>query len=151
MTSVPLRVLVVEDEVLVAIELTHLVEDMGHKVVGDAISSAEALELAVERRPDLALVDIHLHDGPTGVDVARRIREECGSMVLFMTANQKRVPDDFAGAAGLIAKPYSPHGVKEAIAYVEACIRDGVPDHAPPASLTLSPGFLRTYGARKQA
>ena len=49
----PLRVLVVEDEVLVAAELAWLVEDLGHEVVGEAATSGEALRLAAETSPDL--------------------------------------------------------------------------------------------------
>jgi CheY-like chemotaxis protein len=137
-----LRVLVVEDEVLVAAELAMLVEEAGHRVVGEAIDSREALEMAAEHKPDLALVDIHLQDGPTGVAVARRIAEEAGAMVLFMTANQKRVPEDFAGAAGLIAKPYSNHGVREAITWLAGCV-DGGCESAPPHSLTVAPAFMQ--------
>jgi CheY-like chemotaxis protein len=150
----PLRVLVVEDEVLVAAELAMLVEEAGHQVVGEAIDSHEALALAAEHKPDLALVDIHLQDGPTGVAVARQIAHDSGAMVLFMTANQKRVPEDFAGAAGLIAKPYTNHGVREAITWLAACVDDGCVEHAPPHSLTVAPGFLdheRVRAPRRRA
>ncbi len=149
--SVALNVLIVEDEVLVAAELAWLVEELGHNVVGEAISSDEALEAAARARPDLALVDVHLHDGPTGVEVARRIAMECGAMVLFMTANQKRIPDDFAGAAGLISKPYSSHGVQEAISYVAHCIEQGCVDGLPPHSLTVAPQFADRWSVASAA
>lgn len=142
----PLRVLIVEDEVLVAMELAALVEDLGHAVVGQALDSREALRMADALRPDLALVDIHLQDGPTGVTVARRLCEACGSMVLFMTANQKRVPEDFAGAVGLVAKPYSGAGVQEAVSYVQRCLERGCDEGPPPASLTVSPRFAGRWG-----
>ncbi|HYF26390.1 MAG TPA: response regulator [Baekduia sp.] len=146
MSGRPLRVLIVEDEVLVAAELAWLVEELGHEVVGQAISSDEALSLAERHAPDLALVDIHLTDGPTGVEVARRVSEDCGAMVLFMTANQKRVPDDFAGAAGLIAKPYSDHGVREAVSFVQHCMEEGCAQRRPPISLTIAPPFAERWG-----
>jgi CheY-like chemotaxis protein len=120
-----LRVLIVEDEILIALELESLLQDAGHSVVGIAASSDEAFAMGGEFRPDLAFVDVHLADGPTGVEVARRLAREHGIMVLFMTANAKRIPDDFAEAHGVIAKPYTERGVQQAIDYVIAC-REGM-------------------------
>ncbi|MBQ0823311.1 response regulator [Microvirga terrae] len=116
----PLRILVVEDEILIALELESLLQDLGHDVVAIAASSGEALARGRELKPDLAFVDIHLADGPTGVDVARRLAAELQVTVLFMTANTKRIPEDFAGAWGVIAKPYTERGVREALGYVTA-------------------------------
>ena len=113
----PLRILVVEDEILIALELESVLQDAGHTVVEIAASSQEAVECGAKLKPDLAFVDIHLADGPTGVDVARRLRE-IGVTVLFMTANAKRIPEDYAGAQGVISKPYTERGVREALDYV---------------------------------
>jgi two-component system, response regulator PdtaR len=115
----PLRILIVEDEFLIALELESLLQDIGHDVVGIAASSAEAIDLAKRSSPDLAFVDVHLSDGLTGIDAARALSEQ-EITVLFMTANAKRIPEDFAGARGVIAKPYTERGVKEALAYVLA-------------------------------
>lgn len=145
MSARPLRVLIIEDEVLVAMELAALVEDLGHVVVGHALDSTEAMQLIDFAEADLALVDIHLQDGPTGVTVARRLVERCGAMVLFMTANQKRVPDDFAGAVGLLAKPYSLNGVQEALNYLRDCAAGDCAPSAAPQSLTLAPDFRRRW------
>jgi len=114
----PLRILIVEDEFLIALELESLLQEAGHDVVGIAASSEEAIALGEKVRPDLAFVDIHLADGLTGIDVARRLSDQHHVTVLFMTANAKRIPEDFAGARGVIAKPYTEHGVREALAYV---------------------------------
>jgi two-component system, response regulator PdtaR len=116
----PLRILIVEDEILIALELESLLQDLGHDVVGMAASSRDALSLGQELKPDLAFVDIHLADGPTGVDVARHLAARHQVTVLFMTANTKRIPEDFAGAWGVIAKPYTERGVREALGYVMA-------------------------------
>lgn len=115
----PLRILIVEDEFLIALELESLLQEAGHDVVGTAATSAEAISLAQTLSPDLAFVDIHLADGLTGVDVARALSDRHVT-VLFMTANAKRIPEDFAGARGVISKPYTERGVKEALAYVMA-------------------------------
>ena len=114
----PLRILIVEDEFLIALELESLLQDIGHDVLGIAASSQEAIALSRELSPDLAFVDIHLADGLTGIDVARHLSDQHHVTVLFMTANAKRIPEDFAGARGVIAKPYTERGVKEALAYI---------------------------------
>ncbi len=113
-----LRILVVEDEALIALELEFLLEDLGHVTVGIAASSAEAIALGRSTAPDVALVDIHLFDGPTGVEVARALSADPRTTVVFMTANAKRIPDDFAGAFGVIAKPYSERVVASTLDYV---------------------------------
>jgi CheY-like chemotaxis protein len=119
-TGKSLRILIVEDEILIALELESLLQDEGHDVVGIAASYDEAVTQGKELAPDLAFVDVHLADGPTGVDVSRHLANELGVTVLFMTANAKRIPEDFAGACGVIAKPYTERGVREALTYVMA-------------------------------
>ena len=141
----PMNVLIVEDEVLLAVELSFLVREAGFKDVGHAMSASEAVELARTLSPDLALVDVHLRDGPTGVEAARLIAEDCGGVVLFMTANVNRLPEDFAGACGVIGKPYSENGVKTALAYLEHCLRDDRAPGPPPLGLTLSPQYLARW------
>jgi two-component system, response regulator PdtaR len=111
--------------------------------VGIAASCKEALALGKGLAPDLAFVDIHLADGPTGIDVSRHFSDELGITVLFMTANAKRIPDDFAGACGVIAKPYTERGVREALAYVTAERRQ---DTRPNRTMTFIP-----FGAMSRA
>jgi CheY-like chemotaxis protein len=142
----PLEVLIVEDEILLATELGFLVQESGCRDVGHAMNSDEAVQLASSLRPDLALVDVHLSDGPTGVDVARKIVNDCGGVVLFMTANVKRLPADFAGACGVIGKPYSEIGVKRALLFLECCMRNGVAPGLPPIGFELAPAFAQRWG-----
>lgn len=132
-----LRIAVVEDEAILAMELEELIESLGHVVAGAAMSSAEAVRLA-EATPDLALVDIHLADGPTGVMVARRLAQ-CGIAVVFMTANLKRIPSDYAGAIGAIGKPYTQAGVEAALAHVAGLVDGLTPAGPPPRSLIMAP------------
>ena len=116
----PLRILIVEDEILIALELESLLQDAGpRRGRRSRPHPQDALALGQELKPDLAFVDIHLADGPTGVDVARHLAASIGVTVLFMTANAKRIPEDFAGAWGVIAKPYTERGVREALRYVD--------------------------------
>jgi CheY-like chemotaxis protein len=142
----PLDVLIVEDEALLAEELAFLVREAGLRDVGRAMSSAEAVALACELAPDLALVDVHLKDGPTGIETARAIVEDCGAVVLFMTANVKRLPEDYAGACGVIGKPYTERAVRMALAYLEVCLRDGCAPGPSPLGLSLAPRYRRLWG-----
>ena len=63
------RILIIEDEALVAMELRFVLEDLGHEVVGTAADAKAAHALAAETEIDLALVDIHLSDGATGIEL----------------------------------------------------------------------------------
>ena len=60
-----MRVLIVEDEALVALELEELLLDEGFEVVGSAANAAQAIDLGRRHRPDLALLDLNLADGAT--------------------------------------------------------------------------------------
>lgn len=134
----PLRILIVEDEALLAFQLEDDLIEAGHDVVGCAASARHALRLAAETDPDLALVDIHLADGPTGVDVAQTLAAKPDIAVVFMTANVKRIPEHFAGAMGVIGKPHTAHGLRNALTFVAHALDGGAPP-PPPAGLVLAP------------
>ena len=141
-----LRVLIVEDEVILADELEYLVKEGGDQPVGHAMTSHEAIDMAERLHPDLALLDVHLSDGPTGVKAARAMTEHCGAVVLFITANLKRLPADMAGACGAMSKPFSEHGIRAALAFLHDCLVEGHARYEPPYGLTLSPGFAQRWG-----
>ena len=143
MTSDPLRVLIVEDEVMLAMAMEDVLADAGHVVVGTAASKKDAIAMADATSPDLVFVDVHLLDGPTGLDIAAHLRAVEGTMVVFMTANAKKVPDDFVGAMGIIAKPYSQAGIADAIRYLEECVRRPPPSLDRPYEFTIAPAYER--------
>lgn len=147
----PLRVLIVEDEALLAMELECLVEEAGHCVAGWATSSAEARSLVDDVQADIAFVDVNLLDGPTGVDVAAYIAETKSSMVVFLTANPKRLPENLAGAVGVIAKPYTLNGLMAALKYLQEGVRRPPPESALPVGFTLSPRFATEWGEPRRA
>jgi len=141
----PLKVLIVEDEALLALELESLVEDAGHQVVGWATNSTEA-RLAIDTsEPDLAFVDIHLADGPTGLAVADYINAARPTVVVFLTANPKRVPENFAGACGVMSKPYTVNGLMGCLRFLHQGIRRPPPDEALPVGFNLSPSYAATW------
>jgi len=131
-----LKVLIVEDEMLLAMELENEIEMAGHRVIGTAANRSEAKNTFLAERPEFAFVDIHLQDGPTGIDVGRDLAAENIPFV-FVSGNIKRIPRDFAGALGAIEKPYTVNGMKNALAYISAVI-EGRTELTPPASLVLA-------------
>jgi AmiR/NasT family two-component response regulator len=135
----PLRVVIIEDEALLALQLEGQLIDAGHNVVGCAATFDEAVALIAAKNPDLAFVDIELADGPTGVLIAQELSRNSPTVVVFLTANSKRIPNDFAGAAGVIGKPYSQTGLSSAIKFVGMALRTGAPP-PPPPGLMLAPG-----------
>ena len=143
----PLKVLIVEDEALLAMELESLIEEAGHQVVGWATSYKEAREMVERVRADIAFVDVHLADGPTGIDVAHYISESKRSMVVFMTANAKRIPDNFVGAVGVISKPYTQSGLSSALTYLEEGVHRPPPVSKLPAGFTLAPDFQLAWAS----
>lgn len=139
--SEPLRVLIVEDEALLLMQLESTIEDEGHDVVGTAMTAGEAISLARLVEPDVAFVDLQLLDGPTGIQVARFLRTS-NTVVVFITANATRIPADYEGAAGIVAKPFSQAGITATIRYLVECIRTPPPQLPTPAELNVAPPFM---------
>jgi len=126
------RILIIEDEAIVAMELRFVLEDLGYQVVGTAAEARTAREIVREEDIDLALVDIHLSDGPTGVELGRELGQEKGVTVLFMTANPGMVRNGVAGTIGVLSKPSDERAVQKAVDYALRR-RQGTPvDYAPP-------------------
>jgi CheY-like chemotaxis protein len=133
-----LRVVIVEDEALPAMLLQGYLEDAGHEVVGWATTANEASALVAETNPDLVFVDLHLADGLTGVKLAEELRQASRAFV-FVTANSRMLPPDYAGALGVISKPYSTYGIQRALEYIVQGLKNPPPRCARPSSFTLSP------------
>jgi len=126
-----LRVLIVEDQALLAMELELVLSESGCEVVGCAMDRAGALAIAARDRPDLALVDINLLDGMTGPDIARHLVKEYGSAVVFLTANPEQIPDGFAGALGAVSKPFDEATILGVVAFARHFIQHGAIGEPP--------------------
>jgi diguanylate cyclase (GGDEF)-like protein/PAS domain S-box-containing protein len=103
------RLLIVEDEKIIALDLQHRLERFGYSVVGMAIDQASATSLARETKPDLVLMDIMLAGGDDGVAAALQIRRETGIPVIFITAYTDEATVERAKEvepAGYILKPF---------------------------------------------
>lgn len=137
-----MEVLIVEDEMLLAMDIEAMVEDSGHRVLAGAASLREVEALAEDLNPQLAFVDIHLADESNGLDVCRYIRAHWpDTLIVFITANVSKIPADFSGAHGVIAKPFSHAGIVNAINYLADGMFDPPPSISRPASLIASPNL----------
>jgi DNA-binding response OmpR family regulator len=126
------RILIIEDEALVAMELRFVLEDLGYEVVGAAGDARAARNLVQETEVDLALVDIHLSDGPTGVELGRELGQDRGVTVLYMTANPGMVRNGVAGTVGVLSKPTDERAVQTAVDYALRRRKGEPVEYAPP-------------------
>ena len=125
------RILIVEDEMLVAADIEATLEDLGYVSVGIAPDTEAALRLS-EAAPDVALVDLNLRDGPTGVQIGSLLSER-GVGVVFVTANPRTLGDGVPGTLGVVAKPCDDLGIEAVVRY--ALSRQRGERVAPPAAL----------------
>ena len=126
------KVLVVEDEIFVAIEIEHVIEEMGLTPIGIAADERSALSLAEDA--DVALVDLNLQDGPTGARIGRKLAQH-GVTVVFMTANPSQLGDGVPGTVGVLPKPVTDRDLRATVAY--AVSRREAAEATPPARLKL--------------
>lgn len=127
------RILVVEDEIFVATEIEHVIGDMGFQTAGIAPDRQTALELGTQS--DVALVDLNLRDGPTGMSIGKALAEAHGVTVLFMTANPSQLGQGVPGTIGVLPKPVTDSDLRAAVAFAVAQRQAG--DAAPPRRLQL--------------
>ncbi|MCA0994431.1 response regulator [Alloyangia pacifica] len=111
------RVLIIEDEAIIAMDLESIVADLGHRVTGVARTRAAAVELAQQETPDLVLADIQLADNSSGIDAVNDILGALGDRpVIFITAFPERLlTGERPEPAFLISKPYSEEQVRSAV------------------------------------
>jgi CheY-like chemotaxis protein len=111
------HVLIIEDEPIIALDLTRLVLELGHEVVGVAATRDEAVETARSAAPGLVLADIRLADGSSGIDAASQILRELDVPVIFITAFPEHLlTGERPEPAFLITKPFREEAVKAIIA-----------------------------------
>lgn len=113
----PARVLIVEDEILTAMELESVLSEQGYDVVGIAQDSASARAFAAASAIDLALVDVNLRDGRTGVTLGAELARDTTAKVIYLTAHPLAPNERPAGVVGLLTKPSDEASVLRAMDY----------------------------------
>ncbi|MCR9257843.1 MAG: response regulator [Alphaproteobacteria bacterium] len=110
------RILIVEDEMITAIDEKETLEELGYDIVSIVDNGEEAIKLAGALKPDVVLMDITLKGDMDGMDAAWQIRETSGIPVIFVTAKGNKGIYDAAHhsntATGYIIKPFDPEKLK---------------------------------------
>jgi PAS domain S-box-containing protein len=116
------RIMVVEDEAVISLEIQDRLSRMGHSICATAISGDDAVKAASDKRPDLILMDVHLKGAVDGVDAATQIRHHLDIPVIYLTAfaddqtvERARLTEPF----GYLIKPFSE---KEMYAAIEMAL-----------------------------
>src|SRR5215212_870699 len=104
------RILVVEDDFLIALQTEAALADAGFEVIGNATTAEEAVALAKAQQPCLAVMDIRLASERDGIDAASQLFKEFGIRCIFATAHDdphtRRRAEPYA-PLGWLAKPYT--------------------------------------------
>lgn len=107
--QVKARILIVEDESIVALDISHRLKAMGYQVVGISATSAQAIQMVRSGNPDLVLMDIKIKGGVDGIATAEIVREQFHLPVIFLTAFADEATlrrASISEAFGYILKPF---------------------------------------------
>ena len=114
------KLLIIEDEAIIALHLKNLAQQVGLKVEGICFSCREALEIVTKKEIDIVFLDIYLKDKDrNGIDLARQLNNEFGiTNIIYITANTDAKTKEEANATEHIAylqKPVELHHIKDAL------------------------------------
>lgn len=110
------RVMIIEDEPIIAADLSAIVSGLGHEVIGIARTHTEAIKLGNDQSADLILADIQLADNSSGIDAVNDLLEMMDVPVIFITAFPERLlTGDRPEPAFLISKPFQEAQVQSAV------------------------------------
>jgi CheY-like chemotaxis protein len=110
------KVLIIEDEPIIALDLENLVTELGHEVVATAATRDEAVKQAHLKKPGLILADINLGEGGSGIDAVNDILDSFDIPVIFVTAYpEKLLTGERPEPTYLIAKPFLPETVQATV------------------------------------
>ena len=126
------RVLIVEDEALVALTIEDILKEAGFEVCGIADRPQQALDMAHRMEIDLAVVDVRLAEGGDGIALAAALSELGSMLILFATGNPDEVRERAKVGHGCLSKPFEAEFLLAAI----ASVRDGT-EPAIPGYFTL--------------
>jgi DNA-binding response OmpR family regulator len=122
---VTLCVLIVEDEMLLALDLEDILQEAGYGVVGNAVDMHQAIAMCEKHgdKIDIAIMDVHLARGTNGVETAKILRQRWNIPSLFVSGNIDEKMQALAlewQPAGFVGKPFSQREVLKALAAVQA-------------------------------
>jgi len=127
-----MKILVVEDEPLIAASIDWELRDAGYEVIGPAADAVHAALLARAGRPDLALVDINLAGRGDGVALARTLGRQ-GIASIFVSGQVNEARENRDAALGLVAKPFAVEQLPAVVRCAAVMLAGGRPATTPPA------------------
>jgi CheY-like chemotaxis protein len=116
-------VLVIEDEAVVALFLTDLLSELHYRVCGVVPSGREALALAAEHRPDIAMVDIRIKGDLDGLETARKLADQFGIRCVLLSGDPESLRSAASrgvAPAGILNKPYTPDQLERVLTHAFA-------------------------------
>ena len=116
------RILIVEDEAIVAEDLEMAISDIGYEVVGRAASAKDAVKKALALKPDLVLMDIVLRGNRNGIDASQEIKEKEDIPIIFLTAYSDVGLIDRAKSTEPYAYLVKPFQEKQLLASIEMAL-----------------------------
>lgn len=116
------KILIVEDEIIIADQMAETLKDLGYDVLEPAISYEEALELIETERPDLGILDIHLSGKKNGIDLAEKINLGFQFPFIFLTSNTDKFTLNEAKRAEPYAYLVKPYSKEELYASIEIAL-----------------------------
>jgi CheY-like chemotaxis protein len=112
------RILIVEDQRIVARDLSLRLQRLGHTIAGTVPSGEAAIDHVAKDRPDVIFMDIMLEGPLDGIEAAQRIREFCDAPIIYMTAHSDKATRERAGhveTQGYLVKPFDDEQLTDAI------------------------------------
>jgi CheY-like chemotaxis protein len=112
------KILLVEDDDIIAKVENWRLKNLGYEVTGRAVSGAEAMDLVVKTRPDLVLMDINIQGEMDGIETAKRIKKQFSIPVVYVTSHSDGPTLDRAKATqpdGFIVKPFEDNDLRVGI------------------------------------
>jgi DNA-binding response OmpR family regulator len=132
-----LKVLIVENDAMIADYLEEVLEEAGYEVCGIAETVDEAITMGRTHRPDLGVIDLRLADGGFGTEVAAALCQDAGFGVLYSTGNPNHPLLQGAPGTACLAKPYSPDALLVALRVVREHVTKAACRTAFPAGFAL--------------
>lgn len=119
MNTTSVRLMIVEDDLLLLMVEERLIKNLGYDVIAKASEGQQALRLIREKNPELLIIDIHLNGRLTGLDIVEQLKEEEFDIsVIFLSGEKNGEMIERAKILGVedyLVKPITLHGLKRSI------------------------------------
>jgi two-component sensor histidine kinase/CheY-like chemotaxis protein len=145
-----LKVMIAEDDLLMADMLEDVLVASGYEVCGIARTVGKAVELGEHHKPDLAVLDIRLAEGGLGTDIAAQLNHR-NMGILYASGHSGKMGLTKADGEALLSKPYRPEDIVRALEIVEQMVSTGEAQQPFPKGFSVLNGSSKSTAARDSA